>query len=314
MTTGDRSRTGLGRPATIIVVLALLLAFSLAGSPNQRTRAQEGAGTPVSLATPATPVAIDFTQPVAQRPVEVRSGTCDAPGEMLAALTPLETPEGEAQGQPGAIEAERAYSSIPLSMESLLAGLTTITVLLNDAEDAVAIACGELGGVVSEGGTLVVKLSEQNDSGFTGIAFLVPEDTGTAGASIFVAGELTVAETRELEAVATPSEELTPLPEPTPTAEPVQVADLVLVEWLIDMPAEVRAGQINFVVTNAGADAHSLVIEGQGLVFELPRPLDPGEATILEANLPPGEYVVYCPVGDGEHRAEGMEGTLTVVP
>ena len=40
--------------------------------------------------------------------------------------------------------------------------------------------------------------------------------------------------------------------------------DLALLEWLIDMPAEIRAGPVNFVVTNEGSEAHSLVIEGNG--------------------------------------------------
>jgi hypothetical protein len=80
------------------------------------------------------------------------------------------------------------------------------------------------------------------------------------------------------------------------------------------MPAETRAGPVNFVVTNEGSEAHSVVIEGNGLVFELPAPLDPGESSILSADLPLGEYIVYCPVGEGEHREEGMEATLVVVP
>jgi hypothetical protein len=187
-------------------------------------------------------------------------------------------------------------------------------VLLSEEASETVVACGEIGGVLGEGGSLVVKLSERNGSGFSGIAFLAPGDPGTTGASVFLAGERTVAETRELVAVATPEAALEPIPEPTPTAEPVQVVDLVLLEWLIDMPAEIRAGQVNFVVTNEGAEAHSVVIEGNGLVFELPAPLDSGESSVLSAELPPGEYVVYCPVGDGEHREEGMEATLVVVP
>jgi plastocyanin len=297
----------LARP-TFFLFLGVCLALGMAGGRDRDSLAQEG------VATPATPVAIDFTQIVAERPVEIRSGSCAEPGEAIAALSPLTTPEGEAQGQGEAIEAERSYTSVPLAMESLLTGETNITVPLNGDEDAVVIACGEIGGVVSEGGSLVVKLSEQNDSGFTGIAYLGPEDEVTTGVSLFLAGELTVAETRELVAAATPDVALEPLPEPTPTAEPVQVADLVLFEWMIDMPAEVRAGKINFVVTNEGVEAHSVVIEGQGLIFELPQPLDPADTTILTAELPPGEYVVYCPIGEGEHRAEGMEGTLTVIP
>ena len=270
--------------------------------------------TAATPAAPATPIAIDFDQLVAQRPAEVLSGSCDEPGETIASLTPLETAEGEAQGQGAAIEAESSYTTIPSPLESLLSGQTNITVLLSEEASDIVVACGEIGGVLSEGGSLVVKLSERNDSGFSGIAFLAPGDPGTTGASLFLAGERTVAETRELVAAATPEAALEPIPEPTPTAEPVQVVDLVLLEWLIDMPAEIRAGQVNFVVANEGSEAHSVVIEGNGLVFELPAPLDSGESSILSAELPPGEYVVYCPVGDGEHREKGMEATLVVVP
>jgi hypothetical protein len=246
--------------------------------------------------------------------VDVLSGSCDEPGETIAPMTPLEFSEGEAEGQGAAIEAEGSYTSIPVPLESLLSGETTITVLLSDEASDIVVACGEIGGVRSEGGSLVIKLSERNGSGFSGIAFLTPGDPGTTGASVFLAGERTVAETRELIAAATPAASLEPIPDPTPTAEPVQVVDLVLLEWLIDMPAETRAGPVNFVVTNEGSEAHSVVIEGNGLVFELAEPLDPGESSILSADLPPGEYTVYCPIGDGEHREEGMEATLVVVP
>jgi hypothetical protein len=306
-----RKRAALAQPALMVVILCLLLAASIGGNRGGRSLAQEGAATP---ARPATPVAIDFGQLVAQRPAEVVSGSCDEPGETIAALTPLETPEGEAQGQGAAIEAESSYTDIPIPLESLLSGQTNITVLLSEEASETVVACGAIGGVPGEGGALVVKLSERNGSGFTGIAFLAPGDAGTTGASLFLAGQRTVAETRELIAAATPEAELEPVPEPTPTPEPVQVVDLVLLEWLIDMPAETRAGQVNFVVTNEGSEPHSVVIEGNGLGFELPAPLDSGESSILSAELPPGEYVVYCPVGEGAHREEGMETTLLVVP
>lgn len=319
MDSDDRRWVALVRPALIVFILCLLLAASISGNRGGRSLAQGGEATPAtpgSQATPAapgTPVAIDFDQLVAERPAEVLSGSCDEPGESIASMTPLEAPEGEAQGQGAAIEADSSYSTIPIPLDSLLSGQSSIAVLLSDEASETVIACGEIGGVVSEGGSLVVKLSERNGSGFTGIAFLAPGDLGTTGASVFLAGERTVAETRELVAAATPAE-LEPVPEPTPTAEPVQVVDLALLEWLIDMPEEIRAGPVNFVVTNEGSEAHSLVVEGNGLDFELPAPLDPGDSSILSADLPPGEYVVYCPVGDGEHRDKGMEATLQVVP
>ena len=311
MDSEERRWAALGRPVLIVSILCLLLAASIGGNRGGHSLAQEDAATP---ATPGTPVTIDFDQLVAQRPAEVLSGSCDESDETIASLTPLETAEGEAQGQGAAIEAESSYTTIPSPLESLLSGQTNITVLLSEEASDIVVACGEIGGVLSEGGSLVVKLSERNDSGFSGIAFLAPGDPGTTGASLFLAGERTVAETRELVAAATPEAALEPIPEPTPTAEPVQVVDLVLLEWLIDMPAEIRAGQVNFVVTNEGSEQHGVVVEGNGLVFELPAPLDSGESSILAAELPPGEYVVYCPVGEGEHREEGMETTLVVVP
>lgn len=295
--------------------LLVLICGGLAAGAPRASLAQDEAATPA--ASPIASPTVDFTQPVAERPVALLAGPCGSAGEKVADLEAVSTPDGEAQGQGGAIEAALSYTEVPLSLNSLLGGETNISAFFSAADEQVAVACGEIGGVVSAGGSLVVKLSGQNDSGFAGIAYLAGGDSGSTGISIFLAGTLTVSETRELAAVASPAAELEPLPptpEPTPTAEPVQVADIALLEWLIDMPSELRAGQINFAVTNEGAEAHGLVIEGQGLRFEIPAPLQPGGSTVLSATLAPGDYLVYCPVGDGEHQSKGMEVTLTVVP
>ena len=303
----------------LAVAGSVLAAFIVAGAalqPAVPSRAFQDA-TPVAATPAASPVA-DFRQIVAERPAVILSGSCESPGEPVADLTALTVPEGEAQGQGTAVEAARSYTSVPVDIETLLSGETNVTAYLQPGSD-VAVACGDLGGVVSEGGSLVVKLAAANDSGFSGIAFLGTEDGGTTGVSVFLAPSLTVAETRELAAVsldATPDAlpELEPTAIPTPTAEPIQVADVALLEWLIDMPTEVRAGKINFAVTNEGAEAHGLVIEGASGTYSLPNPLEPGTSAVLNATLEPGEYVVYCPEEDGEHRAEGMELTLSVVP
>jgi hypothetical protein len=293
-----------------------VIAATIALQPASPSQAFQDA-TP-SAATPAASPIADFLRTVAERPVSILSGSCTSPGEPVADLATLTVPEGEAQGQGTAVEAARSYTSVPVDIETLLSSETNITALLEPGSDVV-VACGDLGGVVSEGGSLVVKLAAQSDSGFSGIAFLGAEDGGTTGVSVFLAPPLTVAETRELAAVAldaTPEglPELEPTAIPTPTAEPIQVADIALLEWLIDMPSDVRAGEINFAVTNEGAESHSLVIEGPGGTFSLPEPLAPGASAVLNATLAPGDYVVYCPQEDGEHRAEGMERSLTVVP
>ncbi|MCA9880152.1 MAG: hypothetical protein KC442_20300 [Thermomicrobiales bacterium] len=303
------------RLAVAVSALAALLVGSVSLSPATPSRAFQDA-TPA--ATPAASPIADFLQLVAERPAVIRSGSCAEPGDPVADLTALTTPDGEARGQGTAVEAARSYTSVPIALETLLAGETHISAYLQPGSETV-VACGDLGGVVSEGGSLVVKLSAEHDSGFNGIAFLGAEDAGSTGVSVFLAPPLTVAETRELAASAadaTPENlpALEPTAIPTPTAEPIQVADVALLEWLIDMPAEVRAGEINFAVTNEGAQAHGLVIEGPGGTFSLPQPLAPGASTLLNATLAPGEYTVYCPEGEGEHRDEGMVLTLTVVP
>jgi hypothetical protein len=315
MNSASRLQTAWPRLALVTMVTLALLAAGLAGDRGRASLAQDDA-TPAPAGTPAMPLAVlaDFDQPVAERPAAIVAGTCAEPGEKVADLTPLATPEGEAQGQGIAIAAERSYTNLPLDLSSLLGAPYSVEALLSSAQSDVAIACGEIGGVPSDGGSVVIKLSEQNGSGFSGIAFLAPGDGGTTGASVFVAGNRTVAEMGQV-AAATPAAALEPIPEPTPTAEPVQVVDVGLTEWLIDMPDEVRAGQINFAITNDGTQTHSFVIDSGGAtVATLDTPLAPGESAVLSTTLPAGTYTIYCPEGDGAHREKGMERELSVVP
>jgi len=69
------------------------------------------------------------------------------------------------------------------------------------------------------------------------------------------------------------------------------------------------AGNVTFDVSNDGGTVHDLEIEGNG-VEEETEPIGAGSSAKLTANLKPGTYEIYCNIDD--HRAEGMEGTLTV--
>jgi uncharacterized cupredoxin-like copper-binding protein len=83
-----------------------------------------------------------------------------------------------------------------------------------------------------------------------------------------------------------------------------------LIDGAIEMPDSIAAGTVTFEVANDGTMEHSFEIEGQGVEEELEENLQPGESGSLTVELAPGEYRVYCPVGD--HAARGMELTLTV--
>jgi plastocyanin len=72
-----------------------------------------------------------------------------------------------------------------------------------------------------------------------------------------------------------------------------------------------KAGAVTLKLTNGGGNAmpHAIAIEGQG-VAQSGSVAQPGATSSISVKLKPGTYTFYCPVGD--HRAEGMEGKLTV--
>jgi plastocyanin len=90
-----------------------------------------------------------------------------------------------------------------------------------------------------------------------------------------------------------------------------QTVELVATEFAFD-PADVsvdEAGETTFTVSNEGEFPHALEIEGNGIEEETEE-LGPGESGSVTVDLEPGEYELYCPVGD--HRERGMVGTLVV--
>jgi plastocyanin len=70
-----------------------------------------------------------------------------------------------------------------------------------------------------------------------------------------------------------------------------------------------EAGTVTVEFANDSQLPHAVEIEGNG-VEEKTEVVTGQDAPPLTVDLKPGEYEFYCPVGD--HRAEGMEGKLTV--
>jgi uncharacterized cupredoxin-like copper-binding protein len=83
-----------------------------------------------------------------------------------------------------------------------------------------------------------------------------------------------------------------------------------LTEYAVEMPKTLTAGPTTFQIHNAGVKTHSFKIEGPGIDQLLSAPVKPNETGKLEIALQPGEYKVYCPIGN--HSAKGMTTTLTV--
>jgi plastocyanin len=91
-----------------------------------------------------------------------------------------------------------------------------------------------------------------------------------------------------------------------------QRIEIVGTEFQLE-PSDVQLdepGTYTFVFSNEGGTIHALEVEGHGVEEETGE-IEAGETVELTVELPEaGEYELYCPVGN--HRGEGMEGTIVV--
>ena len=71
---------------------------------------------------------------------------------------------------------------------------------------------------------------------------------------------------------------------------------------------DAKAGTVTINYDNPSTTAHAVEIEGNG-VTEKSDTITGGKTSVT-ADLKPGKYTFFCPVDS--HRAQGMEGTITV--
>jgi len=84
---------------------------------------------------------------------------------------------------------------------------------------------------------------------------------------------------------------------PGPTTVAVRLS-----EWKVVLAqTTVPAGSVTFTVTNAGSIPHAIEVEGRGVEKEIPV-IQPGATGSLTLTLAPGDYEVYCPVGEDSHK------------
>jgi plastocyanin len=72
--------------------------------------------------------------------------------------------------------------------------------------------------------------------------------------------------------------------------------------------ATAQAGEVTIELVNESSVPHAVEVEGNGVEEESETVT--GGNTTLTVDLEPGEYELYCPVGN--HKDQGMDGTLTV--
>ena len=226
---------------------------------------------------------------------------------MIQPLTSLTVPVGAVSGNSDAVVAEAAFTSIPQSLDELVAEDHALKVHLSADQIQTYLACGDIGGAADADGALIVGMKELDDSGYAGIAYLVPAADGGTRLSVMIAqvvdDETAGAVAEEANADAASE---TPAAAAASDASP-EIVDVTLTNFAIDMPTELTAGPVRFNIVNTGAAPHSFVLEGEGIRKTLANDLQPGDSARLNADLAPGTYTIFCPVGEGAHRAQGME-------
>ena len=98
--------------------------------------------------------------------------------------SPMTGPMGT--GSPAAMAAGQSTTVVEIALSDILAVEHAINVHLSYEEVSTYIACGAIGGAVDANGNLFIGLAEQNDSGYSGIAWLHDNDDGTTTVSLFL--------------------------------------------------------------------------------------------------------------------------------
>jgi hypothetical protein len=89
-------------------------------------------------------------------------------------------------GSASAIPAGQSTTVVEIALADILADDHAINVHLSNEDPGTYIACGAIGGVPDDNGNLFIGLAEQNDSGYSGVAWLHDNGDGTTTVTIFL--------------------------------------------------------------------------------------------------------------------------------
>jgi hypothetical protein len=124
---------------------------------------------------------ISNAQDVVLRPAELRSGSCASIGESVTPLEDVVAPGGDEASLAGATPVEQSVTVVPQLLPDLLSGELIVVVGKSTDEPGTLAACGVVGGVAAEDGTLAVGINPMEGSRLDGVAYFAPkrDDSGT---------------------------------------------------------------------------------------------------------------------------------------
>ena len=150
-----------------------------------------------SAPTTESPAAQATTEPTAVpgsagtgSPAAIYAGDCDADfsADPVAVLSEVTTPDGDVQGAAITETVETSFTTLDLPIDDILAE-NHVLVVFDEDDDTVPIACGTIGGIVTDNGALAFGLPAIGDSLVSGVAYLTGDGDQT-DATIFLAENL----------------------------------------------------------------------------------------------------------------------------
>ncbi len=135
-----------------------------------------------TLATIVETRPVEVTRPTG-RGGQIVAGSCDEPGDLVADLGLILPGQGAAVGVSNAEPTSQAFASAAVPFDTLTSSPHSI-LIRSEAGDLVA--CGEIGGNLTDTGSLVIALESSGDA--HGVAVLAPglDAPDTTGVSLFM--------------------------------------------------------------------------------------------------------------------------------
>jgi hypothetical protein len=141
-----------------------------------------------SLTAVVDSAAVEVQRPTG-RTAWIVSGTCAQPGEAIADLGVVQPGQGEAVGAHETRPTFQGYALAPVPFAMLVDTPHAVVVAADSSAAGALVACGEIGGRLTDTGALVVALEGAGSTRADGIAVLAPsaENPETTGVSVFLA-------------------------------------------------------------------------------------------------------------------------------
>ncbi len=238
----------------------------------------------------------------------IYQGTCDRLGGTVFQLADVAMPgtqgaspeAGGIIGLPSAAPVATSRATVDAPLDALV-GAPHALAVGNDGDGA-SLACGGVGGVPT-GENLYFGLSEQNGSGYAGIAELRRMDDGSTSVTILLAEGVVGVPASGTQA----GDAATPAPDGEAAEAEAMTVEMVDIDF---NPNEFSISANTDVIVklpNNGEIVHNFNIDP----LNVHSPDVPGgESTEVTINGEPGDYEYYCDIPG--HREAGMVGTLHI--